>query len=88
MDKVYILCACGNVGGQFENYKPKYFCNRKDAEKALQEDYDRECDCEQSYIYDSSINVESGYYEIIFTDDTFVESEIFEIDLADQKGDE
>ena len=90
MSKVYVLthCAAG------ENYTPRVFANKKDAQKALKEEYrnliidacdfsddisDKDLEDVNIYIYSKHCSANSA--EIVWDDDTYDRLDIFGVEI-------
>lgn len=75
MSKVYVLTHCAAE----ENYTPRVFTNKKDAQKALKEDYQELKAGNNEFIYSKECG--TNFAEIIWDDDTYNRLDIFEVEV-------
>ena len=87
---IYVLTHCAAE----ENYTPRVFMNKKDAQEALKEEYrsllidacDFSDDVDDEYLEEESFYVYSkecgdNFAEIVWDDDTYNRLDIFEVEV-------
>lgn len=75
MSKVYVLTHCAAE----ENYTPRVFTNKKDAQEALKEEYEDLKADNNEFICSEECG--ANFAEIVWVDDTYNRLDIFEVEV-------